>query len=37
VLVDDEWQVSNRLLHEGSMALLDATTMEVAAAQLMPA
>jgi hypothetical protein len=40
VLVEahDEWQVSHRrYLSEGSMALLTATTMEVAAAQLMAA
>jgi hypothetical protein len=33
-----KWQVSNRrYLSEGSMALLEATTKEVAPAQLMPA
>ena len=40
VLVEahDEWQVSDRrYLSEGSMALLTATTKEVAPAQLMPA
>jgi hypothetical protein len=40
VLVEahDEWQVTDRrYLSEGSMALLTATTKEVAPAQLMPA
>jgi putative transposase len=40
VLVEahDEWQVSDRrYLYEGSMALLAATTKEVAPAQLTPA
>jgi hypothetical protein len=40
VLVEarDEWQISDRrYLSEGSMALLTATTKEVAPAQLMPA
>jgi hypothetical protein len=35
---DSQWQVSDRrYLSEGSMALLTATTKEVAPAQLMPA